>query len=167
MSVSWAAANCGVASSRATAARVPLKRLVMRTEQKKAGFRRITSAFAARNRAQFRRCRRRHRSRASAPMRRGDRRREKSILPRRRPGNAPTRARARARDRAPPRSSLRERACARSPPVPRQYAPAASSGCVMTIVEAAGRSAFSMSDTSLSRSAPNTIGSGSGNSRFR
>ena len=38
---------------------------------------------------------------------------------------------------------------------------------VMTIVEAAGRSAFSMSDTSLSRSAPNTIGSGSGNSRFR
>ena len=37
----------------------------------------------------------------------------------------------------------------------------------MTIAEAAGSSVFSISATSLSRIAPNTIGSGSGNSRLR
>src|SRR5688572_14440875 len=41
MSVFWAEANCGVATRTATAIRAPLKKLIMRTEQEKAGFRRI------------------------------------------------------------------------------------------------------------------------------
>ena len=162
----WAEANCGVATRTATAIRAPLKRLIMRTEQKKAGSRRITSAFAARNRRLRRTSRVTNRARPRR-CRRGDCRREKSILLRRRPGNTSTHASSARAGSGSTSIFAPGRACARSPPAPRQYAPAACQARVITIVEAAGSSAFSISDTSLSRSAPNTIGSGSGNSRFR
>ena len=57
-------------------------------------------------------------------------------------------------------------ACVRSPPDRPHCARGVSAAPVMTIADAAGSSVFSINVTSLSRIAPKTIGSGSGNSRF-